>query len=256
MIDSRWFGFAAVVGIYYILGPVLVRSTFKFNAQCRPVLIPAGQLPPAIAALFRDRIPQIQNLGFEFVGCYDCGNMAANTRSYIAYFCNRQTQDFANISAVITPKKATGYFEFSTRFSDGSFLETNTNRVLPLSPPNPQVRIFRFPEIADPVSLYRLHRRLIEKYAGGLWPQGEPKGTEIQRLVRVVESYGPRHVQNGYMYLSPRGDQYRLTWKGAFLMTWRALPPTSLVRKALQSQAMRAELKSLQAPGIVALQKV
>lgn len=157
MFLSRWHELAILIGIYYLISPLLVRSTFRFSAKCKPVLVPLEQLPPAIASVFRQRTPQLQGLGFDFVGCYDCGVMASNTRTYIAYLCNRMTNDFANVSFVRAPDKTASYFEFSTRFGM-TFLDTNTNRVLPLTPPAPGIRTFRFPEIADPFSLHQIHR--------------------------------------------------------------------------------------------------
>lgn len=57
--------------------------------------------------------------------------------------------------------------------------------------------------------------------------------------------------------MHPAGDggQFELTWKGAALMAWRALWPTSIVRRVLYRQAMRAELHSLEVRGVATLQK-
>jgi hypothetical protein len=256
MFSSRWHELAILIGIYYLISPLLVRSTFRFNAKCKPALVPLEQLPPAIAAVFRQRIPQLQGLGFDLVGCYDCGVMATNTRSCVAYLCNPMTNDFANVSAVQAPNKTASYFEFSTRFGMNTFLDTNTNRVLPFTPPARGIRTFRFPEIADPFYLYQIHRRLVEKYGVGLRAEGEPKGEEIQRLVRVIEGYGPRHARMGYMYLAQDQESYRLTWKGAFLMTMRALWPAPPIRRFIQKQAMQAELRSLNSPTVPWRQEV
>ena len=51
------------------------------------------------------------------------------------------------------------------------------------------------------------------------------------------------------------GKSYRTTWKGAFLMTWNGLWPSSLIRKAAYKQAMRVELQSLEVHGEAAWQK-
>lgn len=57
------------------------------------------------------------------------------------------------------------------------------------------------------------------------------------------------------MHAAQGGEFYRLTWKGASLMTWRGLWPTSRLRKILQQQAMQAELHSLKEIGVATLQK-
>ena len=197
----------------------------------------------------------MHSLGFALVGCYDCGELALRTRTYVAYFCNRTTNDFANVTAVDSPRGVASYFEFSTRFSNGLVLETNTNKILPLTPGNTEVRVFRFADIEEPAALYDIHRRLLDKYAGGLWAAGEPKGEEIQRLVRVLENYGPRHEKIGYMVLSDDEESYRLTWKGAFLMAWRGLWPASLLRRMRERHAMSIERHELEVQGVAALQK-
>jgi hypothetical protein len=239
----------------YVLGPLAVHWTYRFAARCRPSEISLGALPEAIAVLYAKRIPGIQELGFELAGCFDCGSLAPDTHSYVAYFYNRRTNDYANLSALVSPKGVASYLEFSTRFANGLVLETNTNRVLPLSPANPDNKVFRFPEIQDARTLLQTHRQIVEKYAAGLRPQAEPRGAEIARYVRVVENYGPRHSQIGYMRLGEDSESYTLTWKGAFLMTWRRLWPVSFVRNWAHRHAMNSELHSLETSDVAALQK-
>ena len=233
----------------------MVRSAYRFAAKCNPVDIPQADLPEAVAGHIIPRIAEMEFLGFTLVGCYDCGELAVQTRSYVAYFCNRGDNDFANVTATVSPRGVTSYFEFSTRFSNGLAIETNTNGVLPLTPGNLAVRVFRFADIQQPKDLYEIHRQLLEKYAVDLYPQGEPMGQEIMRWVRTVGNYGPRHEKIGYMVLAEDGASYRLTWKGAFLIAWRGLWPTSLLRKLYERHAMAAERRELEHREISALQK-
>jgi hypothetical protein len=115
--------------------------------------------------------------------------------------------------------------------------------------------VFRFPDISDPKALLRVHHLLIGKCAARLCAEGEPQGQEMRRFVRVVENYGPRHERIGYMYPTKDGEFYKLTWKGAFLMTWRGMWPTALLRQMKQRHAMESELESLQDHAVVVLQK-
>jgi hypothetical protein len=255
MLENLWLDAAAVVGLMHVAGPLALRATYRFAAKCTPAQLAPKDLPEAVASRIVPRISQMENLGFSLVGCYDLGELAIHTKTYVVYFCNPTTNDFANVTAVVSPRGVASYFEFSTSFSNGSTFETNTNAALPLTPGNPDARVFRFADITEPEELLALHRQLIEKYAGGLWPTGEPKGQEIHRLVRVLENYGPRHESIGYMALTGDAKFYRLTWKGAFLMAWRGLLPASLIRQALERQSMRAERRSLEVRGIAALQK-
>jgi len=246
---------AAFIVAIYVLGPLAVHWTFRSAARCNPSEVSLGALPEPIAMLFLKRIPELQELGFELNGCFDCGCLVSETHSYIAYFCNRRTNDFANVTVQVSPKSIASYLEFSTRFTNGLVLETNTNRVLPLTPLSRETRVFRFPEIQDARTLLHTHRQIIAKYAPQLRPQAEPRGEEIARFVRAVENYGPRHRALGYMYLAEDAQWYKLTWKGAFLMTWRGLFPMSFVRNWIHRHAMNSELHSLQASEVASLQK-
>jgi hypothetical protein len=177
-----------------------------------------------------------------------------DTDSYVAYFCNRGTNDFASVTALTTPTGCTSYLEFSTSFVNGSVLEANTNSSLPLTPSNPEHRVFRFPKVRAAHELYRIHRRLMEKYAAGVWAKAEASGEEIQRYVQVIENFGPRHARIGHMKLASDGESYQLTWKGAYLLTWRGWP-NSLLRRLRQQHLMQSELQSLEVRGATAPQK-
>jgi hypothetical protein len=122
-----------------------------------------------------------------------------------------------------------------------------------LAPASPDVRVFRFLGISAPEALYKIHRQLVEKYAGGMWPAGEPRDSEIQRLVRVFENYGPRHMKIGYMKLTKDGSAYRLTWRGAFLMAWRG--PWSASECSEFGSGVRCERHELEGREVAALQK-
>ena len=158
-------------------------------------------------------------------------------------------------ATLVTPSKTSSYLEFSTSFTHGLMLETNTNGGLPLTPAQPEHRVFRFPNVRAGGALYRIHRRLIENYAAGLWVRAEAGGGELLRYKRVVENYGPRHARIGDMELAEDGTSYKLTWRGACMVAWRGLWPTSIVRRLQQRHRMQSELHSLELRGLTALQK-
>ena len=255
MLPSIWIVVVIFAGVFYVLTALVLRGTLRFSARCKPEKVPLEALPAGVSVLFQRRIPEITKLGFELIGCYDLGCLASETQSYVAYFRHYDANDFASISVLVSSVRIASYLEFSARFPNGFTLETNTNRILPLTPGNPEVKVFRFPRIRDAQALLRIHRQLKDRYAPGLWPQGEARGEEIQRLVRTIENYGPRHARLGYLRLAADGESYGLTWKGALVMTWRGLWPVPSVRRLLFRHAMNLELQSLETCGLTAMQK-
>lgn len=255
MFGSIWVDAAALLSTLHVLGPVVLRYTMRFSASCHPTTISLEELPGEVADDVRSRTAELGKLGFTCVGCYDCGALTRGTHSYVACFCNSATNDFASVSALVTTHTTVSYLEFSTCFTNGMTLATNTNGVLPLTPADPQQRVFRFWRIPSAEALYSVHRQLLAKYAIGWWPEGELEDEEMPRFVRVVENYGPRHERIGYMRLSADAMWYELTWKGACLMAWRRLWPTSIVRRQAQRHAMARELRSLETRGVTVLKR-
>jgi hypothetical protein len=64
MYENIWFDAAILVGAMHVIAPAVVRNGFR---------VPVKELPKEVAAYIGPRIPQMQNLGFELLGCYDCG---------------------------------------------------------------------------------------------------------------------------------------------------------------------------------------
>jgi hypothetical protein len=255
MLETIWLDMAAFVGALHVICPVLVRYTMRFSAIYSPRVVSLNDLPEEAAAVFLPRVPELSSLGFEFLGYHDCGSLTSGTRNYAAYFCNRATSNFASVTVAVSADGAVSYLEFSTRFANGLVLDTNTNSRPPLTSENPEHRVFRFPKLQTAEALYCVHRQLLEKYAPGLWPEAAPIGEELRRFERIIENFGSRHARIGYMELDGNGEYYTLTWKGACLIAWRGLWPTSLLRRLRQRRAMQSELDSLEVRGITALQK-
>lgn len=234
-----------VYGVLFLLGPIVLRATFRFKAKLNPQLVPREALPPDVQQFMAPGVAAITGLGFEPVGYVSVGTMAAGTQSFMALFSNSATLEWADVSAVKSAKQMKGYTEFITRCSNDSQVDTNTNATAPVLFPWPGYRVFRSPQIKDAFTLYRVHRMLVQQHTGGSSPELPPKGQEIAELKRRLERYGARQQERGYMYLDSAGESYRLTWKGAILGAWRSIWPISAIRNLLMQGQSETRLRSL-----------
>ena len=234
-----------VYGALFLLGPIVLRATFRFKAKLNPQLVPRESLPPDVQQFMAPRVAAITGLGFEPVGYVNVGTMAAGTQSFMALFSNPATLEWADVSAVKSTKQMKGYSEFITRCSNDSQVDTNTNATAPVLFPWPSYHVFRFPQIKDAFTLYRVHRMLVQQHTGGSSPELPPKGHELAELKRRLERYGVRQQERGYMRLDSTGDSYRLTWKGAILGAWRSIWPISTIRNLLMQGQSQTRLRSL-----------
>ena len=231
-------------GVLFVLGPIVLRGTFRYKAKVNPQLVPQEALPDDVRTFMTSRLPGITALGFQPVGYVSLGSMAPNTQAYMALLSNSRTAEWADVSVVKAPTKMRGYMEFITRCSDDSQVDTNTNSTAPVLFPSPTYHVFRFPQIKDAFTLYRAHRMLVQEKIGGSRPELPPHGQELSELKRRLERYGPRQQECGYMYVEADGQNYRLTWKGAILGAWRSIWPISTLRGWWMQNRSEVWLKS------------
>ena len=237
--------FLKIYGALFILGPIVLRATFRFKAKLDPQLVPLETLPPDVRQFMTARVAAIAGLGFEEIGYINLGTMAGGTQSYMALLSNSTTLEWADVSVVKSAKQMKGYSEFITRCSDDAQVDTNTNATAPVLFPWPCYHVFRFPQVKDAFTLYRAHRILVQQYTGGSRPELPAKGQELAELKRRLERFGARQQERGYMYLDPSGDYFRLTWKGAIVGAWRSIWPISLLRNLWMQSRSQTQLRSL-----------
>jgi hypothetical protein len=171
--------------------------------------------------------------------------LASGTQSFMALLSNSRTLEWADVSVAKSSKQMKGYTEFITRCSDDAQVDTNTSSTAPVLFPWPSYHVFRFPQIKDAFTLYRVHRMLVQQSTGGSRPELPAKGQELAELKRRLERYGARQQERGYMYLEPAGQYYRLTWKGAILGAWRSIWPISLLRSLWMENQSQSKLRSM-----------
>ena len=234
-----------IYGVLFLLGPIVLRATFKFKGKIDAQLVTRESLPVDVQVAMDRHAGAIKGLGFEPVGYVNLGTLASGTQSFMALFSNAKTLEWADVSAVKSSKQMKSYVEFITRCSDDSQVDTNTNATAPVLFPSPSYHVFRFPQITDAFTLYRVHRILAQQNLRGSRPELPPKGQEVAELKRRLERFGVRQQERGYMYFDAAGECYRLTWKGAILGGWRSIWPISLVRNFLMENQSKTRLRSL-----------
>jgi hypothetical protein len=230
--------------VFIVLAPVLLRSKFRLKAKLNPQLVPLEKLPPDVRGFMTARIAGITNLGFEPVGTIAI-SMVNNAGSFMTLYSNPQTQEWADVSVVKSAKQFKGYIEFITRCSDDSQVDTNSSATAPVLSPTPAYHVFRFPQVSDAATLYKVHRMMVQQNIGGSNPEIPAKGQELAELKRRLERYGVRQQKQGYMSLDASGEFYRLTWKGAVLGAWRSIWPVSVLRGFWLKNQSQTRLRAL-----------
>jgi hypothetical protein len=121
---------------------------------------------------------------------------------------------------------------FVTEFEDQTKLYTSNSRSLPLQP-NIRVRdgSMLFPEIDDPRRLYEIHQATIASFGHDAVKLKGVIDDPIEFLRTNFHCDVAKFAESGYYFLDAKRGIYRLTWKGAILMSWKNLWPVNWIRE-------------------------
>jgi hypothetical protein len=137
------------------------------------------------------------------------------------------------------------YFEFCRKFADGSELNTNNLSLPRVLARHPSRLEFRCPGFDSAQQLWELHQKLVGKEKKFSQPCLSPEGTEIEAFCADYGDQVETQARMGYLARDGSTHNYRPTWKGAFLMTWRLCWPVKNILVALNRARTRRLLREL-----------
>jgi hypothetical protein len=226
----------------FVDGPFLLhaRSTLPLRADYRPISNPAE-----IAYLGLDiptrRVSELQKMGFHSAGQLLREPEGRNAVSHLEMFIHPENKDSAQLAQHITGLRRNYLLIFKSRFEDGFAFETSNNHTAPIFDPDPNFPVFRFPAVRLTGDLYRLHCKIKERFLDTHRPAiGESQGELAEFITRAEIIHERFAVQSGDYQLSPSGDRYIYSWKGAIRHAWlMAWPIKQLRRLRLRNQGMK-----------------
>jgi hypothetical protein len=154
---------------------------------------------------------------------------------------NRAAGETAIIIGTKSATIRTLVYTIRTDFDDESRVSTVFSASIGVFPRNPSDVAETFPFVDDPLLIVEAHRRQLKKHGRqnlALRPLPTKEGIdefqewEWERNMRYS-------VSRGYYWIDREGGFYRMTWKGAFLMTWKLVTPIKQWRIALRNRRAR-----------------
>lgn len=241
--------FGAIVFIFVFVAPVTVKQSVKQSAQADLVLLEPGQADPT-APLDAPR-ERMKALGFEYVATLRYAGTGGHAQIWIVLMKNKAERDLG--LAVMVFKRQPGtveltlagqHVEFVSKFGEDASLTTSNSAIMPVFASVPGKQIERFPMVTEERLLYRLHRRLVEPF--GEKNKGRVTDEDPVTLLRnSIRREMEGQVRTGFFQLDPAQNCYVPTWKGAYLMTWKMLPPVKQLRRALRDRRDRGLIREL-----------
>jgi len=132
--------------------------------------------------------------------------------------------------------------EFTAEFPDGRIFDVNNTVTIPIFAPGRGREVYRFPEVRDPLRLHKIFQVLLRRQYGSSTLRPRDIANDPARfLAEVSDAEHRAQMEAGNYRLDERTRRWRPTLRGAFVMTWRMLPPfKQIIRAGVRSRARRA----------------
>jgi hypothetical protein len=188
-------------------------KNLKFPAEFQWADLPEEKLTESGRAFFQDLDDKMRQLYFEPVKTFSLLGFAQTSESKI--YCNSVDGISLLASHIAAPNREVLYYEFITRFMDGTSLSTTNmggqRSVLPV----PEYEsIERLPSISDPAKLLEYHRKTVEKSkAKGLMPVYTPAEQTMLEMKNATRRRMEYYEQKGLLKFDQIENVYRPTPK-------------------------------------------
>ena len=220
---------ALLMVLPYVLGPVLVRKQFRHKKEPELVPVALADMPPEARAHLEQVESELLDEGFELAGRVRIDTVP-NATAWASLLIHRENRDLAQAAAAARVLAGDAYaveerqVEFMTQWKARDLLTNNSSQVMPFGPLRGQ-SVLRFVDMDDVCLLYRIHRaRVASDDAAGM-PLLPPPGQEMEVIADSVRRFVEAQAARGYLRPLEDLGEYGLTWRGAFIATWKHLWP-------------------------------
>ena len=231
--------------------PLMVKSQQHQRAHSALRPTPLESLPPDVHEHLARMTESMHALGFGVTAVARADDDVPGVAISLVIFTRPSAPDtgyatFVEADAGEAGRRVTTTLGFENEYTDRTSIETTNFRDGGVHPPDPNKRLLSIPGLTDVALLYEVHRRRVARLAPATaTPKRVPPGQEIAALLEQHTADLRRVAAAGYYRLDEPAQLYRPTLKGAYLMTWKLLPPFQSIRRAAKLRRARRELRDL-----------
>lgn len=230
-----------------VIGPFVVKFTHWVTARVNVKLVSSESLDPEVRTFIDTARTEFEALGFEFVGYMMLPDYVPGTSSYFGLFTNDQRKTSA-MTAVI--RHASGrtvrYYELTNKYANGRVININNSPMMG-GYKNPDKSSYRYPKIQSIKHLYEINSWVIGHDRKATNPVGLVKGRELDMLTEALNNEIRLQSKYGYYFLDENKARYKLTWKGAFILTEKNAFPIKTILELLDLRSARRAIAGMPA---------
>jgi hypothetical protein len=242
--------------VYFFGLPLIILKTHwqDANPKLRQINPEEDPLPLLIQEYFASIEGELSEAGFAEEGTLLLQQQVENVQAVLRVYVNRTTHE-GLMAAAIFGMGENGivqhmqYSQFSTWYADGQMFNTGNAGLVNSFPPRPNVSGLRVPWIREADRLYEIHQKFTS-LKGPAAPRellldSKYDGNVAAFVASTMREELEEACRAGYLRLVPLVGQYRATVKGAYMMTWKQLPPINKFVDARQRSRTKQLLSEL-----------
>jgi hypothetical protein len=238
--------------VLYVYTPLKIKKKLITSRWVQFSKIEATSLPQDPTQKFYQDAEALAGCGFRAIGHVRREKTAMSQDGVASVWVNNLA-DTAQIMAILTPRQTAGggvpkvvtVVTFRTEFTDASAIVTSNAPTAMCFPGDPNVKSLRCRNCEDMALLYRIHRARIDRQRNGRTATLELFNDAASRLEFEHHRLYQRMIDAGYFKLDAANQRFVPTIMGAYLMTYRMLPPIKQLRNAYQDFRAARELREL-----------
>jgi hypothetical protein len=188
-------------------------------------------IPAKVLEILKTTGNSFQKEGFSHIGEFRQVENLKNTDTYYSLWVNKETKDNALIAVIETKNTLinsiirTIFIEYITDYGSGTEINTNNSGMPNIFKYLENKVIIKIPGLNDPQKLYKIHNKMLDKFAINSEKKLPEAGTEKEVMVDGLISELNRQEEYGYYKFDNITDKFLLTWKGATIMTFKLIEP-------------------------------
>jgi hypothetical protein len=244
----------------YIYAPLKIKGKEGKPLDITFDRIELPQLPPEVSAAFYSACRDLAAGGFTALGTLRRHVPATRQDSFVSIWINPRANDSAQIIGVCTPsaagrRRVVTLTVFHTEFSDETSIVTSNSPSPSCFPRDRQTSAVRCPGIYDCGQLYRFHQARVNRDRRGRVANLRRVSDALERMRWEHAATYERLIEAGYYTLDATAQRYQPTLKGAYLMTYKLLPPFKQIQKARKDRLADRTLRDLGFGGLDAFRQ-
>lgn len=239
-----------LVGVYLYF-PLKIRSTLTEQSAITFDPIDPSSIPDPAALCFANTATAFTSQNFQYLGTFVFTHAVNNQIHHAAIWADPQSTDIACVSTITQPSPTAALrliesVAFTTEFTDGYVVTTSNLAIPDVFPSNPRSSEIRCPGTRNFHRLREFHRARV------IHSQRTERASLASSNAPAYLAANQRDlftwlISAGYYFLES-DNCCRMTRRGAYLMTYRLLPPLKQLRRFTAARRTNKALRILGFP--------